>query len=78
MPGRVAEIDHDAGFGQVMATDHRLICFHENAVVYGSFAALRLDDTVDLAAQTEESGIGPQASTVRKIGGSRFDPAVKK
>ena len=75
LQGRIAEIDHDKGFGQIIATDHRLIYFHRNAVVDGDFDALRPRDTVELVVQTGESEIGPQASTVRPIGSMKFDPS---
>ncbi|WP_397543977.1 ribosome hibernation-promoting factor, HPF/YfiA family [Roseovarius salis] len=74
LQGRIAEIHHDEGYGQIIATDHRLIYFHRNSVVDGSFDALRPRDPVELVVQTDESDIGPQASTVRPIGGLDFDP----
>lgn len=74
LQGRVAEIYHDAGYGQIIATDHRLVYFHENSVVDGSFRDLRQRDTVELVVQSDESEIGPQASTVRKISTMRHDP----
>lgn len=77
LQGRVVEIHHDRDFGQIIATDHRMIYFHRNAVVDGSFDELRPKDTVELVVRTGESGIGPQASTVRRIGSMEFDPAAK-
>ncbi|MDU8913378.1 HPF/RaiA family ribosome-associated protein [Aestuariicoccus sp. MJ-SS9] len=78
LQGTVTEIYHDAGYGQIMATDHRLVYFHENSVVGGGFGDLERDDTVELVVETEESETGPQASTVRKIGGMAFDPKAKR
>ncbi|WP_439155189.1 HPF/RaiA family ribosome-associated protein [Yoonia sp.] len=78
LQGRVVEIHHDEGYGQIIATDHRLVYFHKNSVVDGSFDALEPRDTVELVVQTDESDIGPQASTVRKIGALNYDPKVKK
>lgn len=78
LQGRVAEINHDEGYGQIIATDHRLIYFHENSVVDGSFQSLEPRDTVELVVQTDESGIGPQASTVRRIGKLSYDPGTRK
>lgn len=75
LQGKVAEIHHDEGYGQIIATDHRLIYFHKNSVVDGSFAALQPRDTVELVVQTGESEIGPQASTVRRINPLQYDPA---
>lgn len=74
LQGRVAEINHDEGFGQILATDHRLIYFHRNSVVDGSFDDLQPEDAVELVVQTDESEIGPQASTVRPIGGLKYAP----
>jgi ribosome-associated translation inhibitor RaiA len=74
LQGRVVEIYHDAGYGQIIATDHRLVYFHENSVVDGDFKDLEPRDTVELVVQTDESDIGPQASTVRKISKMTFDP----
>ncbi|MDA0962774.1 MAG: HPF/RaiA family ribosome-associated protein [Proteobacteria bacterium] len=77
LQGKVAEIHHDKGFGQIIATDNRLIYFHRNSVVDGSFDDLRPRDTVELIVQTGESAIGPQASTVRRIGTLEYVPAAK-
>lgn len=74
LQGRIVEIDQHRGFGQIIATDHRLIYFHRNSVVDGAFEELRLRDPVELVVQTGESEIGPQASTVRRIGTMAFDP----
>jgi len=77
LQGKVVEIHHDKDFGQIIATDNRLIYFHRNSVVDGDFDALQPRDTVELVVQTDESEIGPQASTVRPIGALEFDPATK-
>ena len=77
LQGKVAEIHHDDGYGQIIATDNRLIYFHRNSVVDGSFDDLRPRDTVELIVQTGESAIGPQASTVRRIGTLEYVPAAK-
>ena len=77
LQGRVVEIHTDKDYGQIIATDQRLIYFHRNSVVDGSFDALQPRDPVELVVQTGESEIGPQASTVRRIGGLEFDPADK-
>src|SRR6056297_689541 len=77
LQGKVAEINHDKGFGQIIATDNRLIYFHRNSVVDGSFDELQPRDAVELVVQTDESELGPQASTVRPIGALEFDPATK-
>ena len=77
LQGKVVEIHHDQDFGQIIATDHRLIYFHRNSVVDGSFDELKPRDEVELVVQTEESDIGPQASTVRRIGALAYDPKTK-
>lgn len=75
LQGRIAEIDHDKGYGQIIATDHRLVYFHRNSVVDGTFDQLQPRDAVELVVQTGESEIGPQASTVRPIGSLKYDPS---
>lgn len=77
LQGKVVEIHHDKDFGQIIAVDSRLIYFHRNSVVDGSFDELRPRDAVELVVQTDESEIGPQASTVRRISALEFDPARK-
>lgn len=72
LQGKVAELHADAGFGQIAATDGRLIYFHANSVLNGGFGALSVGDAVELVVQDEESEKGPQASTVRPIGSLRF------
>lgn len=74
LQGKIAEIDRDGGFGQILATDHRLVYFHENSVVGASFHDLAPGDAVELVVQTGESETGPQASTVRRIGALEYDP----
>jgi ribosome-associated translation inhibitor RaiA/cold shock CspA family protein len=77
LQGKIVEIRHDEDFGQIIATDNRLIYFHRNSVTDGSFDDLQPRDPVELVVQTGESEIGPQASTVRRIGAMEFDPATK-
>ena len=74
LQGKIVEIHHGKGYGQIIATDNRLIYFHENSVVDGDFAGLAQGDPVELVVQTKESAIGPQASTVRPIGALEYDP----
>ncbi|MCZ0813051.1 MAG: HPF/RaiA family ribosome-associated protein [Pseudomonadota bacterium] len=74
LQGKIVEIRHDQGYGQIIASDNRLIYFHENSVVDGDFGDLAQGDPVEMVVQTEESAIGPQASTVRPIGGMEYDP----
>ncbi|SDC01947.1 HPF/RaiA family ribosome-associated protein [Ruegeria marina] len=77
LQGKIVEIRHDEGFGQIITTDNRMIYFHRNSVVDGSFDELQPRDTVELVVQTGESPIGPQASTVRRIGTMEFVPETK-
>lgn len=77
LQGRIAQLDPSRGFGQILATDHRLIYFHENSVIDGRFDELAQGDAVELVVQNDESAIGPQASTVRRINTLSFDPATK-
>ncbi len=74
LQGRIVELNTEKGFGQIIATDNRLIYFHRHAVVDGNFDDLAVRDTVELVVQTDESEIGPQASTVRPIGRMEYDP----
>jgi len=70
--GQVKEIDHERGFGQIIAADGRLVYFHANSVIDGSFDELGQGDPVQLVVQSDESAIGPQASTVKPISETRF------
>jgi ribosomal subunit interface protein len=72
LQGRIAEIDHERGFGQIIAADGSLIYFHRNSVIDCDFSDLKVRDPVELVVQTKESVIGPQASTVRPIGAMKF------
>ncbi|MGB4826657.1 MAG: HPF/RaiA family ribosome-associated protein [Paracoccaceae bacterium] len=74
LQGNLAELHHAEGYGQILATDHRLIYFHRNAVLGRKFDTMQVGDTVELVARHDESAVGPQASTVRAIGALRFRP----
>lgn len=74
LQGKIVEIRHDRDFGQIEATDRRLVYFHRNSVIDGDFDALKVGDTVELVARHEDSEIGPQASTVRKISALKYQP----
>ena len=67
LQGRIAEIDHDQGFGHIVAADGRFVYFHPHSVVNKSFDDLKTGDPVELFVDYEESEKGPQASTVRAI-----------
>lgn len=72
LQGRIAEINHEQEYGQIIAADGQLVYFHKNSVVDGNFSDLKQRDPVELVVQTRESDIGPQASTVRPISEIKF------
>lgn len=72
--GRVQELDRARGFGQIAMTDGRLVYFHRHSVVEPAFDALEVGDPVEVVVRSKESDVGPQASTVRRIGAQRFVP----
>jgi len=74
LQGKIAEIFPKEGYGQILATDQRLIYFHRNAVLGGKFDTMQVGDTVELVARFDDSAIGPQASTVRAIGAMKYRP----
>ena len=69
----IAEIDHEQGYGQIIATDGQLIYFHKNSVVGDNISDLKQRDPVELVVQTKENEVGPQASTVRLISEAKFE-----
>jgi cold shock CspA family protein/ribosome-associated translation inhibitor RaiA len=74
LQGRIAELNAAEGFGQIAATDGRLVYFHRNSVLGNGFDDLAEGDTVELAVHPGEGAEGPQASSVRPIGSLKFDP----
>jgi len=72
LQGRIAEIDHNVGFGQIDTTDGRSIYFHSNSVVTGDFDKLSVGDVVELVVALRDDAEGLHASTVRSIGTQRF------
>lgn len=72
LQGRIAEIDPNTGSGQIAATDGRLVYFHRNSVVGGSFNELSAGDTVEMVVDRGQDAIGAHASTVRPISAQRF------
>lgn len=64
--GIVAEIYPEMGYGKIRSSDDRLIYFHRNSVVDGSFDRLEIGAAVRFS---EEMGdLGPQATSVHVIG----------
>ncbi|WP_306120033.1 MULTISPECIES: HPF/RaiA family ribosome-associated protein [unclassified Roseitalea] len=76
LTGRIAEIDIERGFGQIMATDGRLVYFHRNAVVDGDFDALSEGSPVELVVDQGVGEGGPHASTVRPISAQAFTGGI--
>lgn len=75
--GRVLRLFPDYGF--IATTDGREIYFHRNSVIDGRFEDLEEDAPVELSLIDGESPMGPQATTVRPIGGMKLvpNPAAK-
>ena len=72
LQGRIAEIDPNAGSGQIATTDGRLVYFHRNSVVGGGFDALAKGTAVELVVDPGKDAAGAHASTVRPITSQRF------
>jgi len=70
--GRIADIETEAGFGHIVATDGRMVYFHRNSVVTGDFDKMKKDDPVELVVDPGEDAEGPHASTVRAISDAGF------
>jgi ribosomal subunit interface protein len=77
LQGRVAELDRAAGAGHIAVTDGRLVYFHRNSVVDGSFDEIEVDDPVELVIAPPDDAEGLHASTVRPIGAQRFVAAPR-
>lgn len=72
LQGRIDSINLEDGFGQIAATDGRLIYFHQNSVINEEFSELGVGDTVELSVDYTEADEGPHASMVRLISSQRF------
>src|SRR5277367_3082876 len=67
--GRVKNLHAGEDYGFIETADGREIYFHRNAVLEAAFDRLKVGSEVSFA---EEEGVkGPQASTVRVVGGHR-------
>jgi cold shock CspA family protein len=66
--GHVKTLFPEKGYGFIETTDGLEIYFHRNSVVNEAFPRLHVGDEVRYIAQEQESGSGPQASTVIPIG----------
>lgn len=78
LQGRIVRLFREQGHGFVATTDGREIYFHENSVVDAQFSDVEEGQTVEVVLVHGESPMGPQATTVRPIGGMRFDPSPPK
>ena len=72
LQGKIAELDAQAGGGQIAVTDGRLIYFHRNAVIDGSFEAMEVGSPVELTIAPEDDATNLHASMVRRIGSQAF------
>ncbi len=72
--GKIQELEPARDFGQIAMNDGRLVYFHRNSVVDTDFDALEIGDPVEVVVRSKESDVGPQASTVRRIGGRQYVP----
>lgn len=63
--GKVCELRPEAGYGRIETEDGRLIFFHRNSVLDGSFDELSVGTQVRFDEETGDRG--PQASTVHVI-----------
>lgn len=64
--GTISQIEPVDGFGFLQAADGREIYFHQNSVLNGAFAKLKIGTRVMFSEETGEKG--PQASTVKILG----------
>ena len=64
--GRVSELHPDQDYGRITTPDGRLIYFHRNSVLDGSFDNLTVG--AEVRFDEEQGDQGPQATTVRPIG----------
>lgn len=72
LQGRIDEIDHERGDGEIATTDGRLVYFHRNAVLNADFESLAVGDAVELVVHARDSAKGPHASSVRPISAAKF------
>lgn len=67
--GKIASLNPEQSFGFLTTEDNREIYFHAHSVLGGRFAQLLPGDRVTYHEETGDDG--PQASTVRVLGGER-------
>lgn len=72
LQGRVLRTFADHGF--IGTTDGREVYFHRNSVVGTDFEKLGEGEPVELVVVSDESPIGPQATTVKHIRPMQLDP----
>lgn len=72
LQGKVAELHPDSDSGEIAVTDGRLVYFHRNALVNGSYEALEIGDPVELVIAPADDAANLHASTVRRISTQEF------
>ena len=72
LQGRIAALSPIEDHGFIATNDGREIYFHRNAMVDASFDDLEVGQTVELVVFTDNSTMGPHASTVKLIGRMRY------
>ena len=72
--GRVIRKFPDYGF--IEMTDGQEIWFNETAVVQGTFADLKVGDSVEVTVAEAVGAMGPQASMVRPIGAMQLNGEI--
>lgn len=78
LQGRVLRLFPEQDYGFIGTHDGREIYFHRNSVVDGGFDDLAPEQTVELVIAEGESPMGPQATTVRRIGEFQYNPMPQK
>lgn len=63
--GRVSKLFSESGYGFIETPDSREIYFHENSLISGNFANVKIGDSVQFVEEQGEKG--PQASSVHVI-----------
>lgn len=66
--GRVLRVQPDGEFGFLRSSDGLDVYFHRNAVIGGTIDDLAPGDEVRFVLHAEEGELGPQASSVERIG----------
>jgi cold shock CspA family protein len=73
---RVTRLFADEGYGYIETSDGREIYFHKNSVLGGDFKHINVGTSVIIVEEPGERG--PQASSVKLVGGHRRHKVVKQ